>query len=67
MFAGKARAYLSEAAFRCSNAVYAQGLTHENYTRLERLAWDKHSSLLLKIVTYACKMFYKLVPSKISK
>jgi hypothetical protein len=27
---------------------------------LERLAWDKHSSLLWKGVTYSCKKFYNI-------
>jgi hypothetical protein len=46
MFAGKARAFPSEAPFRCSTLWYAPGLMYKHYTRLVRLARDKHSSLL---------------------
>jgi hypothetical protein len=38
MLAGKARAYPSEAAFRCSTLGQTPGLTHKHYTRLESLA-----------------------------
>ncbi len=31
------------------------GLTHKHYTRLEKLARDKHSSLLWKSINYSCK------------
>jgi hypothetical protein len=31
-------------------------------TSLERLARDKHSNLLPKIVNYGCKKFYKIGP-----
>jgi hypothetical protein len=34
------------------------GLTRKHYTRLERLARDKHSSLLRKSVNYISKKFY---------
>jgi len=40
MFAGKARAYPSEARFRCSTSVDS-GLTCIRSTRLERLARDE--------------------------
>jgi hypothetical protein len=33
----------------------ASGLTHNHQTRLERLARDKHSSLIRKLVTYGRK------------
>ncbi len=33
------------------------GLTHKKCTRLERLAREKHSSLLQKSVNYGCKSF----------
>jgi hypothetical protein len=36
--------------------------TLKRYTILERLAMDKHSSLLRKFVTYDCKKFYKICP-----
>jgi hypothetical protein len=41
---------------RCS------GLTCKHYTRLERLARDKHSSLLRKSVNYGRKKFYSTGP-----
>ncbi len=52
MFAGKAGAYTSEVPFRCSTLGWAPGFTHKHQTRLERLAKDKHSSLLRKSVNY---------------
>jgi hypothetical protein len=55
MFAGKARAYLSEAPFSCSTLGLARGLIHKYLTRLEKLASDKYSSLLLKVITYGRK------------
>ncbi len=36
------------------------GLTQKYESRLERLARDKHSCLLRKVVTYGCKMFYNI-------
>jgi hypothetical protein len=33
--------------------------THEHYIRLNRPARDKHSSLLLKLINYGYKKFYK--------
>jgi hypothetical protein len=50
MFAGKARAYPSEAPFRCSTLGQALGLTHKYSNRLERPARDKHSSLFQTFV-----------------
>jgi hypothetical protein len=52
MFAGKAGAYPSEASFRCS--------TLGHWTGLERLARDKHSSLLRKFVNCGRKKFYRI-------
>ncbi len=40
----------------------APGLTHKHQTKLERLASDKHSSLLRKSVNYGRKKFYGLAP-----
>jgi hypothetical protein len=36
--------------------------TNKLYTRLERLVWDKHSSLLRKFITYGRKKSYKIGP-----
>jgi hypothetical protein len=38
------------------------GLTHKHQTRLERLARDKRSRLLRKVVTYGRKSFVTLAP-----
>ncbi len=62
LFVGKAEACTSEAPFRCSNLGLAPGLTHKHLTRLERLARDKHSSLLRKSANYGCKKFYSTGP-----
>ncbi len=40
MFANKARAYRSEASFRCSSLGLAPDLIHKHYNRLERPARD---------------------------
>jgi len=38
------------------------GVTHNHYTRLEKLARDKHSSLLRTFVNYGHKKFYNVEP-----
>jgi hypothetical protein len=38
------------------------GLTYKHHTRLERLARDKHSSLLQKFVNYGHKKVYRIGP-----
>jgi hypothetical protein len=38
------------------------GLTRKHYTRMERLASNKQSSLFRKFVNYDNKMFYKIGP-----
>ncbi len=58
---GTERAYPKEAPFRCSTLGQAPGLTHQHQTRLERLAKEKRSSLLRKVVTYRRKKFYNIV------
>ena len=57
MFVGKAGAYLSEAPFRRFTLDQAPGLTHKHKIWLEKLAKDKRSSLLLKLVSYSRKKF----------
>ncbi len=54
VFVGKAGAYSSETPFR------PPGLAHKQLTRLEGLARSKHSSLILKLVTYDRKSFITL-------
>jgi hypothetical protein len=51
MFVSKAGAYPNEAPFRCSTLGHAPGLTN-NHTMLERLAREKHSSLLQTFRNY---------------
>ncbi len=46
---------------RCFTRV-GSGLSRKHYTRLERLATDKHLSLLRKSVNYGRKMFYSTGP-----
>jgi hypothetical protein len=42
-------------------------LTLKHQTRLERLARDKHSSLLRKIVNYGRKSFIRFAPDDVQK
>jgi hypothetical protein len=58
----KDEAYPSEASFRCSTLGEAPGLTHKNEIRLERLARDKQSTSLQKLVNNARKSFIGLAP-----
>ncbi len=62
MLVGEARAYTSEALFRCSALGLAPGLTHKHWTILEKPARDKHSSLLRAFVNYGLKKFYNTGP-----
>jgi hypothetical protein len=52
MFAGKAGAYLSEAPFRLSSLGLEFCPNPQTLKKLEKLARDKHSSLLQKFVHY---------------
>ncbi len=52
MFVGKTGTYPSETHLVCSTLGQAAGLIHKNYSRLEKLAKDKHSSLLRKFINY---------------
>ncbi len=61
-FEGKAGAYPSETPLRCTTLGWASSLTHNQMTRLERLARDKHFSLLRKFVIYGRKKFYIIGP-----
>ncbi len=62
MFVGKAGAYPIEEPFRFSTLGQAPGFAHKQYTRLERLVGEKHSSLLQKFVSYGRKKFYNTGP-----
>jgi hypothetical protein len=59
MFAGKVRAYPIEAPVRCFTLGQATDLANKPKTILDRLARDKHSSLLQKYVNYGQKSFMK--------
>jgi hypothetical protein len=59
-FAREARAYPSEGSFRCSTLGYAPGLSDKDYTRLESISKDKHSSLMQTCLNYGCKKFYEI-------
>ncbi len=45
-----------------SNLVQCLQPTHKHYTKFERLARDKHFSLLQKSVNYGSKKFYSTCP-----
>jgi hypothetical protein len=62
VFVGKAGVYQSETPFRSSTPGKAPGLAHKQWTRLERLARSKHSSLLQEFSTYSRKKFYNIGP-----
>jgi len=46
IFASKARAYPSEALFRCTTLGQAPGLNHKDYTKQEMVARDKHKLMM---------------------
>ncbi len=54
------QAYLSKASFRFFILVKAPGFTHKHQARPEKLAEDKHFSLLQKLVNYDSKSFITL-------
>jgi hypothetical protein len=47
---------------KCFTLGLAPGLTHNYYPKLDKLAMEKHSSLLRKSVNYGLKKFYKNGP-----
>ncbi len=62
MFVGKARGLpKSGSPQRCFNLV-GPGLASKHWTRLERLAKDKHSSVLRRSVNYGHNKFYSTGP-----
>ena len=65
MLVGKARAYpRGQHLKRCSTWV-GSSLNHKHLTKLEKLATNKHSSLLRKSVNYRQKGFITLAPNMI--
>ncbi len=65
LFVDKVITYLIEEPLRCSSLEKAPGLAHKHQTKLERLAKNKHSSLLRKFVNYEEKKFYNIGPRKV--
>jgi len=59
-FESKAAAYPSEAPIMCSTLRYAPGHTSKRTTKLERIATDKHSSLLKTFINYGREKVYKI-------
>ncbi len=57
MIVGKARSLPYNAA---PETWLSSRLAYKQWTRLERLARDKHSSLILKFVIYGQKFFYNI-------
>jgi hypothetical protein len=62
MFVRKAGVCLSKAPFGYSTLWLALGLMHKDWTRQERPAREKHSSLLRKSVNYGRKKSYNVCP-----
>ncbi len=58
MIVSKAGANLSGAPLK---ALLLPGFTQKHKTRLERLASDKHYTLLWTLVNYGCKKFYRTI------
>jgi hypothetical protein len=58
-------AALPKDAIQVLHSRAGSGLTCKHKTRLERLAKDKHSSLLRKYVNYGCKKFYNTGPWRV--
>ncbi len=64
MFVGKARSLPYSAAPESYATWGGSGLTYKPYTRLERLAREKHSSFLRKFVNYGRKKFNNIGPRR---
>jgi hypothetical protein len=62
MFEVKTRSLPKRSTFQFLHSVVSYGLAHEHKTKLERLAKDKHYSLLEKLVNYDHKKLYNIWP-----
>ncbi len=62
MFVGKASCLPLSGGHEGYFTQVGSGLTCKHYTRLEKFASDKHSSLLRKFVNYGRKKFYNIDP-----
>jgi hypothetical protein len=65
MFVSKTRSLPQSGASECCFIRVGSGLTCKHKIRLERLALDKHSSLLEKSINYGQKCFITLGPGPI--
>ncbi len=65
MFVGEPRTYPSEVPFRWYTLGKVPCLTYKDSTSFERLAKEKHSSLLRKFVNNGRKFFITLGPERI--
>ncbi len=63
MFVDKARSLLLSGASERNFIHLGSSLTSKNYTRLERIARDKHFSILQKSVEYGQKQSYNIGPN----
>ncbi len=62
MFLGKARSLPYSGVFERGFICLGSNLISSHYSRLERLARDKHSSLLRKSLNYGQKKVYNIGP-----
>ncbi len=62
MFTIKAEDYLNGAPLKKSTLILFNQGYPKHEARLEKLARDKHSSLLQRFVTYGRKKFYNIMP-----
>jgi hypothetical protein len=60
MFAGKARSLPYSGAPEKFFTLVGSGFTRKHYTRLKKLAGDKHCGLLHILVNYGRKKFYRI-------
>jgi hypothetical protein len=58
IFVSESGAYISETPFRCSTLGQAPCLAPKHWTKLERLARDKHTSLLRTLIRYVLEHWH---------
>jgi hypothetical protein len=63
MFVGEARRLPYSGTPERRFTRVGSGLTRKHLCKLERLDWDKHSSLLRKSLNYSCKKLYSTGPT----
>jgi hypothetical protein len=62
MFVDEARSLPQSGTPERGFTLVGSGLTHKHWTRLEKLARDKHSIILRKSINYGQKKFYNIGP-----